>query len=99
MRSSTIPAFIAAITLSCAASAQEHAPGHSAVIPCSQTAGDAKANEYVTQCLEVSPATHPPCNAANACELIIDEIKRGCAMLTADRPPYCADYTEKDRKK
>jgi hypothetical protein len=95
-----IPALLAAITLSCAASVQEQAPpSQSAGIPCSQTAGDAKANEYVTQCLEVSPATHPPCNAANACELIIDEIKRGCAGLTADRPSYCADYAEKDRKK
>src|SRR5690242_13802879 len=53
----------------------------SADVPCSKSAGAKKAEEYVQQCLEVSPATHPPCNASNACELIIDEIKRGCAMI------------------
>jgi hypothetical protein len=103
MRSSTIPALLAAtlfsIVLSCAASAEEPAPAQSTGAPCSQSAGDAKANEYVRQCLEVSPATHPPCNAANACELIIDEIRRGCAMLPGDRPAYCAEYADKDTKK
>ena len=104
MRSSTISTLLAAtlfsIALSSAASAEEQTPAHPTEAPCSQSAGEAKANEYVRQCLEVSPATHPPCNAANACELILDEIRRGCAMLPANRPAYCADYVaEKDTKK
>lgn len=61
-------------------------------VPCSKSAGAKKAEEYVQQCLEVSPATHPPCNASNSCELIIDEIKRGCAMLDTNVPAFCADY-------
>ena len=61
-------------------------------IPCSKSAGAKKAEEYVQQCLEVSPATHPPCNASNSCELIIDEIKRGCAVLDTNVPAFCADY-------
>lgn len=60
--------------------------------PCRQSAGAAKAQQYVQQCTEVSPATHPPCNAQNACGLIIDEIKRGCAMIGAGAPAFCASY-------
>ncbi|PHP20845.1 hypothetical protein CG471_05080 [Sphingobium sp. IP1] len=38
-------------------------------------------------CRNVSPATHPPCNAANSCALIEDKIARGCAFLASgDRP-------------
>ncbi len=60
--------------------------------PCRETAGAAKAKTLVKQCLEVSPATHPPCNAANACSLIVDEITRGCAMIEKDAPAFCAQY-------
>ena len=59
---------------------------------CKETAGAEQAKAYVEQCLEVSPATHPPCNALNPCELIQDEIKRGCAILVKsgdDVPPFC----------
>jgi hypothetical protein len=41
---------------------------------------------------DVSPATHPPCNGENACDLIIGEIRRGCGMLTSDIPGYCRQY-------
>jgi hypothetical protein len=60
--------------------------------PCRETAGAAKSKTLVEQCLEVSPATHPPCNAANACALIVDEITRGCAMIEKDAPVFCAEY-------
>lgn len=63
--------------------------------PCSETAGKSKADEYVQQCLQVSPATHPPCNASNACQLIVDEIERGCAMIDHDAPAFCANYAGK----
>ena len=40
-----------------------------------------------------TPATHQPCNAQNACALIIAEIKRGCGLLErADAPTYCEAY-------
>jgi hypothetical protein len=47
---------------------------------CSASVGAEKAMNYVRECINISPATHPPCNAANSCKVIIDEIKRGCAM-------------------
>jgi hypothetical protein len=59
---------------------------------CRDTLGATHARRLVDQCLEVSPATHPPCNATNACDLITDEISRGCKMLGNDAPPFCKDY-------
>ncbi|MBZ9861554.1 MULTISPECIES: lysozyme inhibitor LprI family protein [unclassified Mesorhizobium] len=61
--------------------------------PCVQSAGKAKSDQYVSQCVQVSPATHPPCNGQNACSMMIDEIKRGCAMIGNDNPPaFCSAY-------
>jgi hypothetical protein len=61
---------------------------------CSAAVGAAKAEEYVRQCQQVSPATHPPCNVANPCELITDEIKRGCALIGKDAPAFCGEYAK-----
>ncbi len=59
--------------------------------PCKDTAGMRRAIELVNRCIEVSPATHPPCNENNACSLIQDEIDRGCRFLPRDKSPaYCA---------
>lgn len=46
----------------------------------------------VERCIRVSPATRPPCNAANPCEMIQGEIDRSCAMYGEGeaRPPECA---------
>jgi hypothetical protein len=56
---------------------------------CAKTVGKQVASELVRQCLQVSPATHPPCNAQNSCKLIEDEIQRGCGLLGASRPAFC----------
>lgn len=63
---------------------------------CRETAGADKSAVYVDQCLQVSPATHPPCNAANPCPLIVGEIKRSCAILRASRrgPPTLSQVAE-----
>jgi hypothetical protein len=63
-------------------------------VACSKSAGQKKAELLVQQCQQVSPATHPPCNVANACELMIDEIKRGCAMIDKNAPAFCAGYAK-----
>jgi len=59
---------------------------------CLKQAGKAHSDQLVKQCLQVSPATHPPCNAANSCELIEDEIRRSCALLGRDAPAFCGGY-------
>jgi hypothetical protein len=62
---------------------------------CSEEIGPAKARVLVARCIEVSPATHPPCNAVNPCSLIVDEIRRSCRFLgrSPETPGWCADYT------
>ena len=65
-------------------------------VSCRKEVGKKKAAVYVRQCINISPATHPPCNDKNACSLIIDEIKRGCGLAKntegADVPKYCDKY-------
>jgi hypothetical protein len=68
------------------------AAGEALAQSCAQEVGTDDAQVYVDQCLEVSPATRPPCNAENPCQMIWDEISRGCAMLGNDAPGYCSDY-------
>jgi hypothetical protein len=65
--------------------------GDSSGKSCEKTVGKQVANELVRQCLQVSPATHPPCNAQNSCKLIEDEIQRGCRLLGANAPALCGE--------
>jgi len=57
---------------------------------CSDDRGAEEAAQLVQQCTQVSPATHPPCNAANTCHMIESEIARGCGLLTGKKPDFCA---------
>jgi hypothetical protein len=60
---------------------------------CRKTAGAKKSAQFVRHCLAASPATRPPCNAGNECELILDEIRRGCGLFSrAEKPKFCASY-------
>ena len=59
---------------------------------CRKEIGKAAAKQLVKQCLQVSPATHPPCNAENACSLIRNEIGRGCRLLGTRAPDFCEPY-------
>jgi hypothetical protein len=59
---------------------------------CSDQIGMAKAKILVNQCLQASPATHPPCNVQNSCDLINDEIARGCDLAKTSGgilPGFC----------
>lgn len=59
---------------------------------CLQTAGAERAKRLADECMQVSPATHPPCNVQNPCNLIMDEIKRSCDLLGHSAPPFCDGY-------
>ena len=59
---------------------------------CLNAVGVERSRQLVNECLQVSPATHPPCNAQNACSMIVDEIKRGCALIGQGAPGFCAEY-------
>ncbi len=60
---------------------------------CLKAVGPEGSKRLVEECLAVSPATRPPCNAQNSCVLIIDEIKRSCSLLDArTAPAFCNEY-------
>lgn len=69
--------------------------GHATAQSCRQTLGAAAAQRMVAQCLQVSPATHPPCNADNPCGLMTNEIRRGCGFLGNDAPRFCGRYARR----
>ena len=59
---------------------------------CRRAIGDDRARELVEQCRQVSPGTHPPCNADNSCRGITEEIRRSCMLLGGDAPRFCDEY-------
>ncbi|MGV1682857.1 hypothetical protein [Sphingopyxis sp. NJF-3] len=54
---------------------------------CAAEIGKQAAGRRADLCRTLSPATHPPCNAANSCAMIEDEIARSCALLDEDDAP------------
>ncbi|PPU85175.1 hypothetical protein XsacCFBP4641_00850 [Xanthomonas sacchari] len=56
------------------------------LLSCADEIGADAAAARVDTCRAVSPARHPPCNAANSCAMIDDEIARSCALLDRDGP-------------
>jgi hypothetical protein len=62
-----------------------------APVSCLNDAGAEAAQRLVDRCIQVSPATHPPCNVANPCEMIQGEIDRSCEMYASGetRPAEC----------
>lgn len=58
-----------------------------APLSCAADIGSAAAAKRVAICRNVSPATRPPCNAANSCAMIEDEIARSCALFDGKGEP------------
>jgi len=56
-------------------------------LSCAADIGAAAAARRVAICRDVSPATRPPCNAANSCAMIDDEIARSCALFDGKGAP------------
>ena len=64
---------------------QEEAPPEVALeaqpaVDCRAAIGEAASARLVERCIAVSPATRPPCNALNPCEMIQGEIDRACGQ-------------------
>ena len=61
-------------------------------VSCEAERGLEAAQALVDRCIQVSPATHPPCNVANPCAMIQAEIDRSCALWAEDDdvPAECA---------
>lgn len=60
---------------------------------CLAEIGEARSKRLVERCIAVSPATRPPCNSANPCDMIQGEITRSCAMYGPDetKPKECGE--------
>ena len=57
---------------------------------CAAERGPQPAQLLVEQCINVSPATHPPCNVQNSCAMMEAEVARACGLLDdANRPTFC----------
>lgn len=56
-------------------------------VACRDAIGASAAARLVERCIKVSPATRPPCNAANPCDLIQGEIDRSCRLWRGDGNP------------
>lgn len=63
---------------------------------CAAEVGRREAAMLVQRCIEVSPATRPPCNATNSCALIRGEIRRGCEFAGSDAPDWCENDDDED---
>ena len=60
---------------------------------CTASIGAKDAKVLADQCIQISPATHPPCNAQNSCDIIKEEITRGCDMaksMGGQVPKFCS---------
>lgn len=53
---------------------------------CRDEIGPVAAKRLAAQCRDASPATHPPCNVANPCAMMREEIERSCRMFEASNP-------------
>lgn len=58
---------------------------------CQAQVGAARAALYVKECLAITTATHPPCNAENSCEVIGQHIQTMCAG-DPHAPAWCQAY-------
>lgn len=63
-------------------------------LSCSADIGAAGAARRAAICRDVSPATHPPCNVANSCAMINDEIARSCALFDGKGEPMASCLSE-----
>ena len=66
---------------------------------CRDTMGEEGAQVYVAQCLEVTGATHPPCNVENSCEIMVRHITENCTAWSREideiglpMPEFCDAY-------
>lgn len=56
------------------------------VVACRDEIGPVAAKRLAAQCRDASPATHPPCNVANPCAMMREEIERSCKLFEASSP-------------
>ena len=73
---------------------------HAKPMACRDEVGHETAALYVRDCTLNSPATHPPCNEANPCWMMVKEVVRSCELSLpgAPDPKLCARYKNLQKK-
>lgn len=68
------------------------APTEASSTACTLDQGSDAAIALASRCTRVSPASHPPCNPENPCQMIQDEIDRACAAYKPGetKPAECS---------
>lgn len=68
------------------------APTEASSTACTLDQGSDAAVALASRCTRVSPASHPPCNPENPCQMIQDEIDRACAAYKPGetKPAECS---------
>ena len=64
--------------------------------PCRETIGKEAALALVRFCIEITMATHPPCNTGNQCALIVDHIRYTTLSTDATTLPDTELYKPSD---
>ena len=59
---------------------------------CQEDAGKERTELYLDQCLQASPDAHPPCNAEDSCQTIIEKIVTGCDIMQGEAPDFCSAF-------
>ena len=54
---------------------------------CRTAIGSTRADALEAICLQTSGAAHPPCNAANSCDMLVEEVDRNCSGDMGRRYP------------
>jgi len=69
-------------------------------VACRDEAGHDTAAIYVSDCMLYSLATHPPCNDANPCWMIVKEVVRSCDLPLpgAPDPKLCTQYKDLQKR-
>ena len=67
--------------------------------PCRNSIGRGPALALVRYCRYVTSATHPPCNSANECALIVDHIRGMCRGSKANPLPCGEGMTDAEWKR
>ena len=73
---------------------------HAKPMACRDEVGHERAGVFVRDCALTSPATHPPCNEANPCWMMVKEVVRSCDLPLpgAPDPKLCARYKDLQKR-
>ena len=77
--------------------APERASAASEKRECFRAVGTTQASIWEFQCGQVATGKFAPCGVENMCQMITEQIRRGCARSKAGAPKFCKEYERSKR--